>query len=261
MTAKESGVHIAAGGYEYDRILKPMLHRYPVDKLVLLRSKSSPYQGPRDLAKRFSDKLDENPIDIKIHQVDIYDFNDVYSKVLKILKRETERENKIYINISSAPKLTLVAMMSAAFMMKNHADIEIFYVSPEEYLIPKIIEKLSDVENNVEDLKQLEEQFLESGTAKGLKDYEEIPVFPVKNITERDRYILKVLASSEGVGSIKELVTMVNDLKEERIQRSSIQYRLEKLKENGLVYTERDNKKLKIFLTRVGEIYLEGEEQ
>jgi len=164
------------------------------------------------------------------------------------------------LNISSAPKLTLVAMMSAAFMMKNQADIEIFYVSPEEYLIPKIVEKLSDVDNNVEELKELGEQFLESGTAMGLNSYEDIPVFPIKNITDRDRYILKVLKSSDGVESIKELVEMINELKEERIERSSIQYRLEKLKENGLVYTERHNKKLRIFLTRIGKIYLEGEE-
>jgi len=162
------------------------------------------------------------------------------------------------LNISSAPKLTLVAMMSAAFMMKNQADIEIFYVSPEEYLIPKIVEKLSDVENNVEELKELGEQFLERGTAMGLNSYEDIPVFPIKNITDRDRYILKVLKSSDGVESIKELVNKVNELIEGNIKRSSIQYRLEKLKENGLVYTERHNKKLRIFLTRVGNIYLKG---
>ena len=260
MTAKESGVHIAAGGFEYDRILKPMFNRYPVDKLLLLRSKTSPYQGPRNLAKRFIDKLQENPIEIKIHRVDMYDFDDVYSKVIKILKNESNRNKKIYLNISSAPKLTLVAMMSAAFMMKNQADIEIFYVSPEKYLIPKIVEKLSDVENNIEELKELGNQFLESGTAMGLSIYEDIPVFPIKNITDRDRYILKVLKSHDGVDSIKELVSKVNESRQERIERSSIQYRLEKLKEDGLVYTERHNKKLRIFLTRVGEIYLEGEE-
>jgi len=260
MTAKESGVHIAAGGFEYDRILKPMFNRYPVDKLLLLRSKTSPYQGPRNLAKRFIDKLQENPIEIKIHRVDMYDFDDVYSKVIKILKNESNRNKKIYLNISSAPKLTLVAMMSAAFMMKNQADIEIFYVSPEKYLIPEIVEKLSDVENNVEELKELGNQFLENGTAMGLKNYEEIPIFPVKNITDRDRYILEVLKSSDGVDSIKELVLKVNRSRKKRIERSSVQYRLEKLKENGLVYTERHNKKLRISLTRVGDIYLKGDE-
>ncbi len=260
MTAKESGIHIAAGGFEYDRIIKPMFNRYPVDKLLLLKSKTSPYQGPRDLAKSFIDKLQENPIDIKIHQVDMYDFDDVFSKVLQILKNESQENKKIYLNVSSAPKLTLVAMMSAAFMMKNQADIEIFYVSPEKYLVPKIIDKLSDVENNIEELKKLGDEFLESGTAKGLNSYEDIPVFPIKHITDRDRYILDVLKSSDGVRSIKELVSKVNELREERIERSSIQYRLEKLKENGLVYTERHNKKLRVFLTRVGKIYLEGDE-
>ncbi|MFO7792124.1 MAG: DUF6293 family protein [Candidatus Saliniplasma sp.] len=260
MKAKGSGVHIVTGGFEYDRILKPMLNRYPVDRLVLLRSKSSPYRDSKDLAKQFIEKLQENPIDINIHRVNIYDFDDVYSKVLKILKNQSHHNKKIYMNISSAPKLTLVAMMSAAFMMKNEADIEIFYVSPDDYLIPKIIDRLADVENNVEELRELREQFLENGTAMGLKNYEEIPIFPVKNITDRDRYILEVLKSSDGVDSIKELVLKVNRSRKKRIERSSVQYRLEKLKENGLVYTERHNKKLRISLTRVGDIYLKGDE-
>lgn len=256
MQPKENGIHIAAAGFDYDRILKPMLNRYPVEKLVLLASPSTSYPGPTGLSQHFVEKLKNDLMDVEVREVDIYDFDGVFSSVMDVIKEEAD--SKIYINVSSAPKLTLVAMISAAFMMKKRADIEVFYASPEEYLVPEIVEKLKDPENNVDELEELGKNFLEGGTARGLKEYEDIPIFPVKGITARDRDILKVLKSSEGVDSIKELVDRVNEKKEESIERSSIQYRLDKLKEDGLVYTERENKNLNIYITRVGKVYLEG---
>ncbi len=260
MTAKDSGVHITAGGFEYDRVLVPMLNKYPVDKLVMFRSKASPYTEARDLAGEFLTKLKDNPIDIDIVKLDIYDFNDVFINTLDQIKKYAEKGKKVYINISPVPKLATVAMISAAFLSRYKDSLEIFYASPKDYLIPKMMEYLSDIENkdSLDRLKELGDRFMKNGTAVGVQEYQEIPVFPIKEINDVDMEILKTIKEKEGVQSIEELVETINENRKEEIKRSSVQYRLERLEEKRMLDTEREDRRLKIRLNRLGEVYLEG---
>jgi uncharacterized membrane protein len=79
-------------------------------------------------------------------------------------------------------------------------------------------------------------------------------VFPIEEVNEFDREILRIIYAKRGVNSIKELVASMDD----GTQRSSVQYRLEKLEKMGLIMKEREDKRAKLALTRVGEIYLGG---
>lgn len=259
MTPKDTGVHITAGGFEYDRILVPMLNKYPVEKLVMFRSRSSPYGEARKLAGLFLNKLKENPIDVETVKVNIYDFDEVFTKTLELIKDHAEKGKKVYINISPVPKLATVAMISAAFLSKYKENLEIFYASPKDYLIPKMMKyltKIDEDEDALERLKELRDDFLGHGTALGVENYQDVPVFPIKEIKEVDVEILKALKQKDGVNSIEELVNTVNESRKEEIKRSSIQYRLERLEENMLVDTEREERRLKIRLNRLGEVYL-----
>ena len=262
MPGKEKGIHITAGSFEYDRVIAPIMEKYPVEKLVLLKAESTDrYPDAKRLTDNFVQKMKNNPIDIEIEDVDIYDFDEVFLKTISVLKKYSNK--RIYINISSAPKLTLVAMMSAAFFSKQRHNLEIFYIAPEDYLLPQILNKISELkdgkdEETIDELIQLGREFKENGTAKGISEFEEIPIFPIQEITETDKEIMSEIEECKGVNSIKELVVQINEYREKSLERSSIQYRLEKLEEKGLLKTRRENRRLRIELSRLGEIYLKG---
>ncbi len=259
MAPKDAGIHITTGGFEYDRIIKPILQRYPVEKLVIFRSSTSPYAGARDLAGTFVNKVKETPIDTEIVKVDIYDFNEVFINTLEQIDKYSEDGKRVYINISPVPKLATTAMISAAFLSKHRENIEIFYASPGEYLVPKIIDALMD-DCDTERLKELRERFLKSGAAVGVKEYQQIPVFPIKDISDKDRTILSVLYEEDGVDSIEELVDVLNKREKDEVRRSSVQYRLELLEKKSLIDTEREDRRLKIRLNQLGLLYISGQD-
>ena len=246
---RKKGTHIIAGGFEYDRIVKPMLE-YPGDRIIVLRDNGGKYPLSSSLAEHFLKKLKDFPVEIEEISIDIYNFDEVFLKMLELIKREI-KERRVYVNISSAPKVTLVAMISSVFFMRGKGDIEIIYCKPEEYLIPRIIETLD---------RKMKSEFMDHGGGRGVKEYESIPIFPIEEITEIDMKILKILDEKNGAESIKELVEYINR-DESRVQRSSIQYRLERLEEKGLISKEREEKRVRLFITRMGEIYLKGGSQ
>ena len=244
---RKKGTHIVAAGFEYDRIVKPMLE-YPGDRVIVLRNNGDNYVRSSTLANHFLKKLKEFPVEIEEVSIDIYDFDNVFLKMLELIKKEINDGRGVYVNISSAPKVTLVAMMSATFFMRGKGEIEIIYCKPEEYLIPKMIDALDS---------EIKDEFMKRGGGIGVMEYESIPIFPIEEVTDIDAKILKTLSDKNGAESIKELVKSINEDGSD-IQRSSIQYRLEKLKEKGLISKEREEKRVKIYITRIGEIYLKA---
>lgn len=260
MTAKEAGVHITAGGFEFDRIVIPMFSRYPVKKLIIFQSHSSPYQNAKELVGSFHDRLEDYPVETECIPVDIYDFNDVFLKTLEQIKKYAGQGIKVYINISPVPKIATVSMLSAAFLSEYKKNLEIFYVSPQEYLIPELVSDLAkiDGDEDIRKLTELRDKLIKKGVASGVKEYLDIPVFPILRITDVDMEIFTVLQKEGGVDSIEELVELVNASRKDTLSRSSIQYRLDKLQENGMVVTEREDRRLKIRLKKLGEVYLKG---
>jgi len=244
---RKKGTHIVAAGFEYDRIVKPMLE-YPGDRVIVLRNNGENYLRSSALANHFLKKLKEFPVEIKEVSIDIYDFDNVFLKMLELIKKEINYGRYVYVNISSAPKVTLVAMISATFFMRGKGDVEIIYCKPEEYLIPKMIDTIDS---------KMKNEFMKRGSGIGVTEYESIPIFPIEEVTGIDAKILKVLSDKNGAESIKELVESINEDGSD-IQRSSVQYRLEKLEEKGLISKEREEKRVRLFITRVGEIYLKG---
>jgi len=266
---KKKGYHVAVGGLEYDRIIGPMMGKYPVKRLFLLKGDTrDEYPDADELTDEFVKKLENMPIDIEMVEVDIYDFDDVFSATLDVIERctedvkdeDSEEETPIYLNVSSAPKLAMIAMISAGFLAGRKANIEMFYVSPEEYLVPQLVAKGQDVgerEEALEEFMEVRDHFMESGSGKKVKDYSEIPVFPLKEVTELDMDILEVLHEEDGAESIGALTEKVNERREEedKIKRSNVQYRLNKINKMGLVMTERKDRRVEIELTKLGEMY------
>jgi len=113
-----------------------------------------------------------------------------------------------------------------------------------------------DKEASIENMEKLGEKFMENGMGEGVKEYEEIPVFPIQEITDVDRKVMRVLENNEGVESIKELIEGLEKEEDLEIKRSSLQYRMEKLGKMNLIERDPETRKVKVRLTRTGEIYL-----
>lgn len=263
-SAKEKGYHIVIGGFEHDRIIGPIMGKYPVKKLFVLKGDtSSVYPEANELTEDFVDKIKKMPVELETVDVDIYDFDDVFSTTLEVIDRcvEDDEETPVYLNVSSAPKLALIAMISAGFMARKKANVELFYVSPEDYLVPELLVKSRDMKEDPDGFKEVRNNLLESGTGKGVKEYIDIPIFPLKDVDDLDMDILSVLYDEEGAQSIEALKEGVNARREEenKVQRSNIQYRLNNMEEMGLVMKERKERRVEIELTKVGEMYLGGD--
>ncbi|NIR15204.1 MAG: hypothetical protein GWN86_15215 [Desulfobacterales bacterium] len=184
---------------------------------------------------------------------------------MSIIEEASQEGRPIYLNISSAPKLTLVGMLSAALLLRDTVDIQMFYVAPKEYIQSDVFYQLKmlDEENKeqvLENFFKLKERFLQSGIGEGAKDYIEIPLFPIQTISTLDREIMNVLKDHETIDSIKELVDTLNEErtanKQEKVERSSVQYRLDKLESKGLIRTNRVKRRKRIDLTSAGSLYL-----
>ncbi|KXA95761.1 hypothetical protein AKJ37_06590, partial [candidate division MSBL1 archaeon SCGC-AAA259I09] len=236
---------------------------YPVEKIVVLKGDTD-YPKMSQITDRFIEKLEENvPKEVEKEPVDIYDFDEVFQKMLEIFRKHSGDGSSFFLNVSSAPKLTLIAMVSAAYFYRRQGKIEVFYVSPEKYLIPDIISELGNLngdndEEVLDDLKGIRDELMNSGVAVGASNYEVIPLFPIESINELDLKILGVLGESETTDSITELVGKLEEKTGKEIKRTSVQYRLKKLEEMDLVATKRVERRMEIEISRLGRIYLES---
>jgi len=263
MSESAKGVHIAAGGFEYDRIMIPIMTQYPLEKLVILQSDTEEeYPGANKVTQHFIDKIMDNPIPVEIEDTDIYDFDSVFQKTVELIREYTSEDKLVYLNISSAPKLALAAMMAAAYFTPDRSNVKIFYGSPENYVILQMVAELGLLaekrvkEASIENLEELGEKFMDNGTGEGVKEYEEIPVFPIQEITDVDRKVMRVLKNNDGVESIKELIEGLEEEEDMDMKRSSLQYRMDKLVKMNLIERNPETRKVEVRLTRTGEIYL-----
>jgi hypothetical protein len=122
-------VHIVPLGFEIDRILLPA-KQMKADKIWLVRH-NDPGQ---DKAKIYSDAilkdLKKNKIQVEFAEADR---NNVFN-ILKIVKEifEQEKENDIYVNVSSGSKIQAIACMMACMIFKE-CNVTPYYAEPESY--------------------------------------------------------------------------------------------------------------------------------
>lgn len=258
---KQPSVHIVPVGFEYDRIVAPMLE-YPVDELVLLRSKNEEYPGEHSLEDHFLDKLKQLPVKIRSVDLDIYDFEGMFRDLSSLLKQELALGKTVLVNLSAAPRLELVAIVMAASMCRHLGPIRLLYVKPQEYRQGRMVDALLEAatrpsEGSSETMKALVDEFLQRGMASGVKETLELSPLPVEPISETERRILEGLAKGD-VESLKELVQRVKAGKR-KVPRSNVVYHLEALKRKDMVSVVPEGKKVKVGLRKMGELFLETE--
>ncbi len=270
------GVHIIPAGLEYDRVVKPLLKDFTVSKAYILinENEGKDFGKQKEIVDKFRRSIKKVPLDWEEIEVDIYDFNKTFQKVYSLINKEVLAGNPVYINISSSPKILLVALIMAAFMNREHGEVMLFYVEPEKYYegemvhtIMQLLDKKADEKKVVSDLKALAKEIEAHGMAAGEARIHEFPPFPIAEITDVEYDMLKVirdagkrqaLDTAGGVSSIKELKERLDDRLGKVTPRSNVKYYLDNLLRMGLVKTERDKKELNIGLTKVGELFADS---
>ena len=127
---KNLRVHIVPIGFEIDRAVQPLI-KNRADKVYLI----SHLEGD-DAAKKHLDEIEKqlnaNNIIHFIERCDIKQINSFFSKIKELI--EKEKDNHIYINVSSGSKLSTMASTIAAMMFKeDNIDIKLYYVDPDNY--------------------------------------------------------------------------------------------------------------------------------
>ncbi|MDE1818889.1 MAG: hypothetical protein KGI19_09850 [Thaumarchaeota archaeon] len=126
-------VHIAPVGFEVDRIVLPAIEMR-ADKIWLLIH-NNPME---DKAKGYVENIEKELKKAKIHfEVDRLDRLDLFM-VLKSVKKivEKEKDNDIYINVSSGSKIQAIACTMACMMFNTNKNIKPYYAEPERYPTP-----------------------------------------------------------------------------------------------------------------------------
>jgi len=260
---KNPGVHIIPVGFEYDRIIKPIIERYPVKRAYLLlgKSASGEYILEEKIARNFAKKLEQLPVEFEKLELDLYDFEVVFDEVYRIMRKEAAAGEPIYVHVSPAPRIMFAAMMFASFLVEGEAGIELIYVKPKEYLFPQMLQAIShlnrkdSVDKAVEELKELYEKFNKFGNGVDVEEIIGLAPFPIQELSPLEFETLKVLLKEREVDSIQDLVILINKERKEPVARSNIQYYLRELERKKLITTERDKKKLRIHIEAVGELY------
>ena len=137
MSKVEEIVHIIPLGHEFDRVVKPFekMKANRVYLMTILDLKNVSYiseemsRRQRYFLDRVKKALEEKGIEVKVQHANIFDMLDVLGKVSRIIRKERERGNIVYVNMSGAGRLTSVAATLAAMAHRAKA----YYVVAERY--------------------------------------------------------------------------------------------------------------------------------
>lgn len=291
----EQTVHIIPVGFDYERLLHPISKgNLDADRVLILHS-SRKTDDPevRELVETMVEKLKysfESHLDIEatVETVDnIFEYKFAYQKAYNMIINEVERDNDVWVNISSMPRTVAFAFATAAnaLIVENtdrRDQIHTYYVSPERYYIIDMLNELRDEKAFLETIKKkhddqvIEERFDainallsnidRSGLTHGAKEIEsgqrhiEFPAAPLPELREFEITILKFLDKSGPMESTsrlaKVLASRLDEDPDSESFRSKVQYNVGKLEAKGFVNREKTNKSFKTELSTMGELWL-----
>lgn len=122
-------VHIAPVGFEIDRIVLPAIEM-KADKVWLIRNENLATEKASSYIAKIMAELKKEKISV---QTVGSDRNDIF-KILKTVKDifEEEKENDLYVNVSSGSKIQAIACMMACMTFKERNALP-YYAEPESY--------------------------------------------------------------------------------------------------------------------------------
>ncbi|MEA3515060.1 MAG: DUF6293 family protein, partial [Nanoarchaeota archaeon] len=176
-------IHIAQVGFEFERVVIPLI-KSKADRVYLITQFKKEDSATEYIKLIIKELKKERITDIKMVHCDINDVYTVLTEIKKII--ESEKDNLIYINISSGKKISTIAGTMAAMMFKDHnISITPYYVEPERYA-----SKFSKVEL----------------MSHGVKAIHEMPTFKINMPKPSLVKVMKFIAKKEEGRRKKEIV-------------------------------------------------------
>lgn len=134
MTGIERTVHIIPLGHEIDRAIIPFEtakadHVYIVTGLEELNSRIDMSKQQRFFADKVRTELQEKGIEVTCRNVNLFDLRDVMKTISRIILEEKAKNNRIFVNMSAAGRLTSVA----ATLVGMVHDVQVYYVHADKY--------------------------------------------------------------------------------------------------------------------------------
>ncbi|MBV0922701.1 hypothetical protein KTS45_00670 [Halomicroarcula limicola] len=156
-------VHIAPLGHERDRIVEP-IRRHNADAVYLLnrterRQQFTPYQ------QALVEDLENDSVDIEIHETDLDDLYDVMAVVTTLAADHPD--DIVRVNVSSGPKVAAIGSAIACMA----TDATAYYVHPERH-VPSVAEE---------------------PLTEGVREAEVLPSYPIEAIPRDQVAILDYL--------------------------------------------------------------------
>ncbi|QLD90670.1 aspartate kinase [Natronomonas salina] len=287
-------VHIVPVGFDYDRLIAPLVRdQLDVDRVVLLEGAVGS-EANVEYSRNLADKLDKdftNLLGAETEQFvveDVYDYDAAFEQAYDLINSELDSGGEVWVNVSAMPRTVSFAFATAAhsIMVEREGDrdrIHTYYTVPEKYLETELAEELrahrdllSDllegdveddrVEEHLEVADDLLEEFDERGTTIGAKKFGdshiiELPVASFSNVKPFEELILFTLGEHGEFESVSELAqTLARELGEEYTDsfRSKVIYNVDRLGPGGKGYIEQEShgKSYRTRLSRIGELWV-----
>ena len=246
-------IHIAVVGFEIDRISQAAID-LKADRVYLISKKEND-KGSKYLLEN-EKKLKKNRIDVKIEFIDdVQDQILILRQMKKIIQQE--KNNLIYVNISSGSTLAAIAGTIVSTMFEKEIQITPYYVKPKSYEV----------------YPEIDENKLQPQTT-GIEEIREICAFPAKLPDERLTKVLIELHQKKHLTkqdliefSIQELGYTIKE-EDKKTKKNNSKYTpreyvwvekniVEKLNGWEFVRIQKEGKKSKIYLTEKGKNMVE----
>ena len=231
-------IHILISGWDRERSIWGCM-RLGADKVYIVVPKPHIRKGierwwnektrkvAEDLRKKFSKYFK-----IILLPVIYEDYLDCFKKIIRVIKKEKNKGNEVFINISSGSHVVSSAAIFAASLTKCRA----YYVLPEKY-----DEMLKNPNRYI---------------SYGGKVLVEIPLLPISSLSDIEIEILKII-EKEGRMAVSELARRARDLFTFPT-RSKFNYYVRKLEECGFVENEIISGRLYTKITYSGKMIIDA---
>lgn len=288
--------HIVPVGFDYDRVIAPLVReRLEVDRVLLLQGTVGSEENV-EYSQQLAEKLErdfENLLDAETDRVtieDVYNYDAGFERAFRLINEELDRGNEVWVNISSMPRTVSFAFATAAHSLSIEREedrdrIHTYYTAPEKYLETELAEEVrqqvgllediceeegddadSRVRERLESARDLLDEFDERGTTIGVQEIDgnhvlELPVATFSNVEPFEEVILFTLGEYGEFASVSELAsTLAEELGEEYTDsfRSKVIYNVDRLGPGGKGYVEQEErgKSYRTKLSRIGELWV-----
>lgn len=294
-------VHIIPVGFDFERLIYPISQgQMEADRVVLITHEGDPddeatskaAQLASNMTRRLEDSFKLIDVEVQRESIEIegmFDYDTLYPMAYDYILDELKANNEVFVNISSMPRTVAFAFATAADsiiaefqedMDEVRDQLHTYYVSPEEYLVHRMMEVLENAADTLDDLKQYEDltvhsqyeeivhlldRINESGVTEGARDldgqmYVEFPSSPGSDVENFEEIILNFLFGKDPISSTSALAEQLAEEEGKEYDesfRSRVQYNVSKLDEKGYVDREKEGNRLETQLSTMGRMWVE----